>query len=117
MKLKSPRPWHADVDDHTSRATEVVVHEQVAHGFEGLDPVAGGDQEPGQRTAHRDVVVDHDDPGAVPAHVAVPLLIGMAKLKVAPRVGLFVAQMRPPCASMIEREIDRPMPRPVGLVV
>jgi hypothetical protein len=34
-----------------------------------------------------------------------------------PPLGLFSAQMAPPCASMIDREIASPIPIPVGLVV
>ena len=34
-----------------------------------------------------------------------------------PGPALRVAQIRPPCASTIERQIDNPMPRPLGLVV
>ena len=42
---------------------------------------------------------------------------GRVKLNVAPRTGLFVAEIVPPCARTIERAIERPMPMPAGLVV
>ena len=42
---------------------------------------------------------------------------GSVKRNVAPRSALFSAQMRPPCASTIVREIDSPTPMPFGLVV
>ena len=42
---------------------------------------------------------------------------GKEKWKVAPRVGLFVAQMDPPCTSMIDFETESPIPIPAGLVV
>jgi hypothetical protein len=42
---------------------------------------------------------------------------GRAKWKVAPRSALAVAQNLPPCASMIERLIESPMPMPPGFVV
>ncbi len=39
------------------------------------------------------------------------------KRKIVPPPGLGSTQSRPPCASMMVREIDRPMPMPSGLVV
>jgi hypothetical protein len=39
------------------------------------------------------------------------------KWNVAPAFALRVAHIRPPWASMIEREIDSPIPMPSGLVV
>jgi len=35
----------------------------------------------------------------------------------APRSGLFVADIVPPWRSMMERQIDRPIPNPSGLLV
>jgi hypothetical protein len=43
--------------------------------------------------------------------------IGSVMQKTAPRGSFGVAQSRPPCASTIERQIERPIPKPVGLVV
>ena len=42
---------------------------------------------------------------------------GSEKWKLAPAGALSVAQICPPCASMIDFEIARPMPTPEGLVV
>src|SRR6266568_759269 len=42
---------------------------------------------------------------------------GRLNRKVAPWGTFAVAHIRPPCASMIERQIDSPMPMPPGLVV
>lgn len=42
---------------------------------------------------------------------------GSVKLKIAPPSGLGSAHNWPPWASMSERLIDRPSPRPLGLVV
>ena len=42
---------------------------------------------------------------------------GRVKENVAPRSGLFSAQIRPPCASTMERLIGNPIPIPVGFVV
>ena len=42
---------------------------------------------------------------------------GRVNWNTAPRGSFADAHNRPPCASMIERQIDSPMPRPPGLVV
>ena len=42
---------------------------------------------------------------------------GTVKENVAPPPPFCTAQTRPPCASMMERQIDRPTPVPLGLVV
>jgi hypothetical protein len=42
---------------------------------------------------------------------------GMVKETVAPESSFCSAQIRPPCASTINRLIDNPIPLPVGLVV
>ena len=39
------------------------------------------------------------------------------KQKTVPRGSFGVAQSRPPCASTIERQMESPMPKPVGFVV
>jgi hypothetical protein len=69
---------------------------------------------------HRD---PRDRRRADSAHVAEPIIavasvaIGNEKWNVAPRPSFTVAQIRPPCDSMIERLIDSPMPLPCGFVV
>src|SRR5262245_31241645 len=42
---------------------------------------------------------------------------GKVNSKVAPRGTFALAHNRPPCASMIERQIDSPIPKPPGFVV
>ena len=44
-------------------------------------------------------------------------LIGTVKQKTVPRGSLGFAQSRPPCTLMIERQIDKPKPKPFPLVV
>jgi hypothetical protein len=45
------------------------------------------------------------------------LLVGKVNWKTAPRGTFALAHDRPPCATMIERHIDGPAPKPPGLVV
>ena len=42
---------------------------------------------------------------------------GNVNWKTAPRGRFALAHNRPPCASMIERQMDSPIPKPVDLVV
>ena len=52
-----------------------------------------------------------------PNHDALSGWVRTVKLKIAPLGRLAVTHNRPPCASMIERQIDSPMPKPSGFVV
>src|SRR6202795_140375 len=57
-------------------------------------------------------------PGAYDgAYDEVSLWRGRLNRKTAPWGTFAVAHIRPPCASMIERQIDSPMPLPLDLVV
>jgi hypothetical protein len=65
-------------------------------------------------------VLDHQPGTQEFSPVTVPALserVGIVKLKIAPRGWLAVTHKRPPCASMIERQIDSPMPKPSAFVV
>src|SRR5271156_6530206 len=55
--------------------------------------------------------------GPAPNHDALPGWEGTVKLNSAPRGTFAFAHNRPPCASMIDRQIDSPSPNPLGLVV
>ena len=44
-------------------------------------------------------------------------LVGNAKLKIEPAGLRCITQMRPPWASIIVRQMDRPIPMPLALVV
>src|SRR2546427_6737252 len=94
----------------------LALHEGTGRG-ERLHVEAGGADQSGHRPAHGLVVVDdvHDSSAGrgsvqVPGH-------GISMCIVRPRSLLRVAQIRPPCAWMIERLIDRPMPSPPALLV
>src|SRR6185295_2722767 len=51
------------------------------------------------------------------AHSTFSFLRGSENWKAAPRGGFGATHSRPPCASMIERQIQSPIPMPSGLVV
>ena len=90
--------------------------EQRLGGREGLHAVAGRPQEPVEASPDGRVIVDHEHVPVAIAH-ALSTTIGSVKKNVAPRVALLVAQIWPPCFSMIERAIASPIPMPPGLVV
>ena len=70
-----------------------------------------------ERVAHRRVVVDDEDGWAILAHEWASSGTGIENRKTAPLGSFELADSRPPCASMIERLIDKPMPMPCALVV
>jgi hypothetical protein len=67
--------------------------------------------------AQRRIVIDHEDQGLGVHHVTPSFPLGTVNCTTAPRGTLAVAHSRPPCASIIERLIASPRPRPWGLVV
>src|SRR4029077_13600659 len=64
-----------------------------------------------------EIIVHHKDDVILRAHHASLGEIGSVKLKTAPRGLLCPAHSRPSCASTIQRQIARPMPRPSCFVV
>jgi hypothetical protein len=50
-------------------------------------------------------------------HRAAPAASGTLKLKMLPRGEWFEAEIDPPWASTMERQIDKPMPMPPALVL
>ena len=81
---------------------------------EDLAGEVGGVKEIGNRLSYRRVVIEDEDDRIAGGNEA---LTGKTNWNVAPRPGLCDAHSRPPRASMIERLIPRPMPRPSDLVV
>ena len=73
---------------------------------------AAGLEREADRAAHRFIVVDNmNETRFLTAHFfASPL--GTVKWKAVPPVVRGSNQMRPPCASMIVRQIERPIPMP-----
>ena len=67
----------------------------------------------GGRLARRDLAPKHWTSG----HDTCSRTWGSVNENVAPGPALDDAHIRPPCASMMERQIDNPMPIPFGLVV
>ena len=70
-----------------------------------------------QRAAHGRIVVDDEDGRAIHAHESASLATGSENRNTAPWGSFGLAHRRPPCASTIERVIDKPMPMPSALVV
>src|SRR5260370_767526 len=80
-----------------------------------LEP--GSAQQALQRLEDRGIIVNDEYRTGRSDHGRAPPLAGSATQKVAPRSGLLMAHKRPPCASMIERQIDNPSPNPRDFVV
>ena len=116
VELESRLPGHPHVEDEAARPLVLGPIEELRHRAEDLDAVPGGAQEPMQAPPHRLVVVHDEDHRRRVGHAARPAGSGRRKRNVAPWP-LFSAQMRPPCASMIERAMASPMPMPAFLVV
>src|SRR5262249_5407289 len=91
--------------------------EELLRGIEQLDLQADGTQEVVQRSAYGGMIVDDKDDGRGFAHWSFLRAGGSVNRNTAPCGELGEAQSRPPCASTMERQIDRPIPIPSVFVV
>src|SRR5262249_8989999 len=82
---------------------------------ETLDMQPGRSQEPAERLPHRRIVVDHEHHGF--GHRESSRIPGNVKWKVVPGPAFATAQIRPPWAPTIDRQIAGRGPMPRGLVV
>src|SRR5207247_10971615 len=82
-----------------------------------LNAIARQSQQALQAASHGEIVVHDEDGWLGLSHAAGAPTSGKMKWKVAPPPALFVAQMTPPCASMIDRAIASPIPMPSRFVV
>src|SRR5262249_15117981 len=124
VQVEPGQLWHAHVE-HQARGLAGRTLRQRVDGrqrvAEGAHVEAGAAQPEARRLEELDVVVDDVD-GAC-GHDALDkvveeevLISGRPTWKVAPRSALRVNQSRPWCSSTNERQIDRPMPMPLGLL-
>src|SRR5262249_30033205 len=74
-------------------------------------------QQPFDGLAHRHVVVDDSDYGGFLVHASASALLGRVNWNSAPCGSAGEAHSRPPCASVMERQIVSPIPIPLALVV
>ena len=126
LKLQTVHTGHADIEDQTARLRRVVLIEEGLGIFKRFRLVTDGLQKQRQGIANRRVIVDHKDErfgihdsdfrssGMRPfgKHSSG----GKVNVKLRPRCGFDSAFNCPACDSMIDRQIARPMPRPVAFV-
>jgi hypothetical protein len=125
VERKSALSLQPYVQHHARGSVGQREHKERLRRVERLHVEAHGAQQAAERVAHRFVVVDDADEsagnvaGSCSAHGCDTSTeyTGTMNSSVAPGVPVDAAQMRPPCASRIERQMDNPMPIPSGLVV
>jgi hypothetical protein len=107
---------HGHVEQEAARSRTLAL-EVIARRGEGLHPIPGGLQQALEAATDRVIVVyDRDGRDAV-LQEGLWSSFGKLKWNAAPRLRLFVAQMLPPCASTIDRAMERPIPMPESFVV
>jgi hypothetical protein len=116
VQMESGLARHAHVEQEATRSRTLAL-EVIAGRCERLHPVTGSLQEAREPAADRVIVVDDGDGRDGVRQEGLSSSFGKLKWKAAPRLRLFVAQMLPPCASTIDRAMERPMPIPVAFVV
>src|SRR5262249_13256492 len=113
LEIQSAYAGQPDIEHQAARPLGSLVLKEFGGGSEKLDLQVDRAEQAVQRLAYRGIVVDDEDP----AHAVFSAWDGRAMRKVAPGPSLDVAHIRPPCASTIERQIERPMPMPPSRVV
>src|SRR5579875_818726 len=116
LQLQAAHLRHVNVEQQAGARRVRLPREKFAAGGEGLCLVAGALDQHGERIAHGVVVVKNED-GSVLGHGGPQDSSGSAKTKDVPPPSRGEAQIRPPCASMMDRQIDSPTPMPRTLVV
>src|SRR5450755_583230 len=116
LKVQTADAIHPQVYDHAAGSIGHLA-EKLIRRRKRLHRVSRRAQEACDRHQKRRIVIDdrYDRPGFT--HNAVLSTVGNVNRNVAPSVALFSAQMRPPCASIMVRETDSPIPMPLAFVV
>ena len=115
LQVEAARAGHPDVEHDATGSVPVPAAEQeFARGCVAAGLEAGRLQQAHDPGPHRVVVVDDVDDRAVLGHDG---SVGTVNRNVAPPPERFSAQIRPPCASTIERASGSPRPIPSFFVV
>src|SRR5262249_55417332 len=131
VEIEAARARHPHVEQNTAGSVDRRLEKKVPGGAVDSDLVSRGAQEPRDRGSKRGIVVDDVNDRGLLGHVAGSgtgsdsLRVrargwgdaGRENWNVAPPFKLFSAAIVPPCASTIERQIERPSPTPCFLVV
>src|SRR5262249_33295614 len=113
LEIEAAQSGKLNIEEQTTGSVGPWPLEERLSAGKHLHRQTHGLEKPAQRAPHGLVVVHHEYSGVLHVH----FIPGKAKWNVAPCSGFAVAHSRPPCRSMIERLIDKPMPSPSGLVV
>ena len=119
QQLDAAHIRHSDIGDDAARSTRSCARPGMRWRCRRSGPRSSGrSQQKRQRIARRIVVVDDMHDG-ISRHRRLPpcSTLRSVKRKIVPPPGFGSAQIRPPCASTMVREIDRPTPMPCCLVV
>src|SRR2546425_5708006 len=112
LEIEATQPGQAHIEDEAPGPIRTLAPQELLRRPERLDPEPDRrDQAPG-RFANRPIVVDDEDDGVLGAHDTGWPRAGRTNWNVAPWPAFGVAHNRPPCASMIDRLIESPIPRP-----
>src|SRR5437588_2816911 len=128
LEIQAALSRQPDIKYEAARNVRQLALEQFARRAEDLCPHPYRAEKPFERLAEFRIVLDDEDGRPVTAASLLPLWLPRdhsrasrcackANSKVAPGPALLDARNTPPWFSMIERQIDSPMPIPSGLVV
>src|SRR5207302_856555 len=117
LQLEAGHSWKIKVKNQTSGSIGSLERQVFRGVAERDDLMTGGRQQCRQSLADSAVIVQYIDDRATGAHCFPSIARGIAKLKTVPATGPGDPHKRPWCASMIDLQIESPIPIPSSLVV
>src|SRR5436190_12782564 len=117
MELEPAQVRQPNVEDEARGHVGASTVQKLVGGPERLRSKPDGIEKSRDRVPNRPIVVDDEHDGRVRRHGVGSLWTGTMNWNVAPTVAFEVAHKCPPCASMADRLIDSPIPRPSGFIV
>src|SRR2546426_271675 len=115
LEIHPTQPWHAHIKHEASWSLRSRVLQKFSGGSKSLDLESGRANKTLGGTTNRQIVINDKHDGLGLSHDEAWLAPGRLTRKLAPAPWFDSAHKRPPWASMIEREIDKPIPMPWGL--
>src|SRR5258706_9951334 len=110
LQIEAANVRQLDIENKARRKIGLRIGDIVRGGGKRFGSPSQRFQQLADCLAHSEVVIHHVDDLLTHRHDPSPAASGSLRATVAPRIALLAAHRRPPCDSMIERQMASPMP-------
>src|SRR5580698_8146887 len=117
LQIEPAQAGHSHVEHEARRRVDAFRQQEILRRRKCLDAQAHGSNQALKPFADHAVVIDDEYDWLLLLHSRGSSPLGSVNWKIAPPDPFDSAHKRPPCASMIDRLIESPMPVPVVRVV